>query len=175
LLDAGASLAGLSINRIAEESGVSRATFYLHFPDKRTLIARLAETELMEFERVTDPFFEDPDAGRAEMARVFDDVIQLWRDHAGVLSSLVELAEYDADSRVAWQSIIEAIGARTTVAIRDRRPELSAGDAAALGQVIAWAGERSCHQMIGRESTPADARRVSKALTEAIWRIIEPT
>jgi len=174
LLDAGASLAGLSINRIVEEAGVSRATFYLHFPDKRTLIARLAETELMEFERVTDPFFEDPNAGREEMARVFDDVIQLWRDHAGVLSSLVELAEYDADSRVAWQAIIEAIGTRTTVAIRERRPELSASEAATLGQVIAWAGERSCHQMIGRDSSEADARRVSKALTEAIWRIIEP-
>lgn len=174
LLDAGASLAGLSVNRIVKEAGVSRATFYLHFADKRALIARLAETELMEFDRLTNAFFEDPEASREDLARAFDGVIGLWRDHAGVLSGLIELAEYDADSRVAWQAVVGAIGVRVAKVIRERRPELPAAEAAALGEVLAWAGERSCHQMIGRESSAADARRVSMALTEAVWRILEP-
>ena len=56
LLDAGASLAGLSVNRIVEASGVSRATFYLHFADKRGLVSRLAETELTAFQMVTASF-----------------------------------------------------------------------------------------------------------------------
>lgn len=174
LLDAGASLAGLSVNRIVEESGVSRATFYLHFSDKPALVARLVETELMEFDRATDSFFENPAVTQADLAQAYDDVIQLWRDHAGVLSSLIELAEYDADTRVVWQGIIGAIGLRVAGLLRQRRPELSNEDAAALGEVIAWAGERSCHQMIGRDSTDADARRVSKALTEVVWRVLEP-
>ena len=104
LLDAGASLAGLSVNRIVEESGVSRATFYLHFTDKRGLVNRLAERELTAFEELTESFLEDPGAGREELAALSREMVDMWRAHAGVLSSLIELSEYDAESREAWQA-----------------------------------------------------------------------
>src|SRR3954467_14814620 len=105
LLDAGASLAGLSVNRIVEASGVSRATFYLHFADKRQLVQRLGETELVAFQSVIGTFLADPKAVRAGLAPTVEALVTLWRSHAGVLSSLIELSEYDADSREAWQSI----------------------------------------------------------------------
>ncbi len=174
LLDGGASLAGLSINRIAEESGVSRATFYLHFGDKRALIARLAETELRAFESVTDPFIDDPNAGREKLADVTRKLAGVWRDHAGVLSSLIELAEYDADSREQWQTIIQAVAANLAPAIRARRTDLDEAQVITLSEVIAWTGERSMHQMIGREASQQQIDRVAEGLTEAIWRIVAP-
>lgn len=174
LLDGGASLAGLSVARIVEAAGVSRATFYLHFSDKRELVARLAETELASFDLVTSDFFETPDADREALAAAADKLVVLWRAHAGVLSSLIELAEYDPDSQTTWQSVIDSIAARIATVLQERRPELSANQCETLAQIIAWAGERSCHQMIGRESTAAQARRVAAGLTEAIWRIITP-
>jgi AcrR family transcriptional regulator len=174
LLDGGASLAGLSVNRIAEQAGVSRATFYLHFSDKRGLIARLAETELAEFARVTDPFLDAPDAGREELGHVVASLIQTWRDHAGVLSSLIELAEYDADSREAWQAIVGEVAARIAVALRARRPELSRQQSMTLAEVIAWSGERTCHQMISRDGSERRASEVAAALTDLVWRAIEP-
>mgnify|MGYP000085428387 CR=1 FL=1 len=174
LLDGGASLAGLSINRIAEESGVSRATFYLHFGDKRALIARLAETELRAFESVTDPFIDDPNAGREKLADVMRKLAGVWRDHAGVLSSLIELAEYDADSREQWQTIVQAVAANLAPAIRARRTDLDEAQVITLSEVIAWTGERSMHQMIGREASQQQIDRVAEGLTEAIWRIVAP-
>ncbi|MGB0871535.1 MAG: TetR/AcrR family transcriptional regulator [Solirubrobacterales bacterium] len=174
LLNDGASLAGLSVNRIAEESGVSRATFYLHFGDKRALIARLAETELRAFESVTDPFIDDPDAGRAKLAAVTRELAGVWRDHAGVLSSLIELAEYDADSREEWQTIIQAVAANIAPAVRIRRTDLNEAQVITLSEVIAWTGERSMHQMIGREASQQQIERVADGLTEAIWRIVAP-
>lgn len=174
LLDGGASLAGLSINRIAEESGVSRATFYLHFADKRALITRLAETELRAFESVTDPFIDDPTAGRDKLADVTHELAGVWREHAGVLSSLIELAEYDADSREGWQGIINAVAANIAPAIRVRRPDLDEAQVITLSEVIAWTGERTMHQLIGRDATEQQTKRVAEGLTEAIWRIVDP-
>lgn len=172
LLDAGASLAGLSINRIAEESGVSRATFYLHFGDKRALITRLAERELREFEVATGPFVLDPQAGREVLAKVVYDLVVVWRDHAGVLSSLIELAEYDADSREAWQAIVHAVAAQIAPAVRARRPELDEPMVLNIAEIIAWTGERSCHQMIGHYADDRRAADVAAALTDVIWRIV---
>jgi AcrR family transcriptional regulator len=174
LLDAGASLAGLSVNRIVESSGVSRATFYLHFADKRQLVQRLGETELFAFQRITESFLSDPQAGRDDLAKTLDELVALWRDHAGVLSSLIEMAEYDAESREAWGSIIHAVAVSIAPALRDRRPELDEPMVLTLSEVIAWAGERALHQMVGREATDAQARRAAQGLTEAVWRIVAP-
>jgi AcrR family transcriptional regulator len=174
LLDAGASLAGLSVNRIAQASGVSRATFYLHFADKRQLVQRLGETELFAFQRVTESFLSDPSAGRTELATTFDELVALWRSHAGVLSSLIEMAEYDADSRETWQAIVQSVGASIAPAVRERRPELDEPMVQTLSEILAWTGERSMHQMVGRDATSAQARSVAEGLTEAVWRIVSP-
>ena len=42
LLEDGAPVAAMSVDRIVAAAGVSRSTFYTHFPDKRELIVRLA-------------------------------------------------------------------------------------------------------------------------------------
>ena len=174
LLDAGASLAGLSINRIVEASGVSRATFYLHFADKRQLVQRLGETELFEFQRITESFLSDPQAGREALAETFAELVAMWRSHAGVLSSLIEMAEYDAESRETWKAIVQSVAASTAPALRERRPELDEPMVLTLSEILAWAGERSMHQMVGRDATDAQARRAAEGLTEAVWRIVAP-
>lgn len=174
LLDAGASLAGLSVNRIVEASGVSRATFYLHFADKRALVQRLGETELFEFQRITASFFSDPQAGREALAKTLEELVAMWRGHAGVLSSLIEMAEYDADSRETWTAIIQAVAASIAPAVRDRRPDLDEPMVLTLAEILAWTGERSLHQMVGRDATDAQARRAAAGLTEAVWRIVAP-
>jgi AcrR family transcriptional regulator len=174
LLDAGASLSGLSVNRIVDAAGVSRATFYLHFGDKRALVNRLAETELSEFQRVTAGFLADPAAGRDELAATVTELIDLWRDHAGVLSSLIESAESDADTRENWQSVIRAVAGSIESALSDRRPELKQPLLGTLAEIIAWTGERAMHQMVGRDATDGQARRVADGLTEAVWRLVEP-
>lgn len=174
LLDDGATLAGLSVNRIAESAGVSRATFYLHFTDKSALVRRLAQTELTEFQRTTADFLADPTAGRDELAATVAALVQLWREHAGVLSSLIELAESDAEFREQWQAVIHAIAATNAPAIRERNPGLDEALILTLAEIISWTGERALHQMVGRDATDAQARRVVEGLTEAVWRIVEP-
>ena len=174
LLDSGVPLARLSVGRIVEAAAVSRATFYLHIADKRAQVARLAQTELHEFERATASFLADPSAGREELAATTADLVELWRSHAGVLSSLIELAEYDAETREDWQAVVHAIAATVAPAIRRRNPGLDEPLVLTLAEIVAWAGERAMHQMVGRDASDAQARRVAEGLTEAIWRIVQP-
>lgn len=174
LLQEGASLAELSVGRIAAAAGVSRATFYLHFPDKRALVARLAEQRLSEFGEITDPFIENPGAGRDQLAEVVAVLVATWREHAGVLSSLIELAEYDAQAREAWHATVHAIAARLAGALRERRPDLSAAEARTIAEIATWMGERVCHQMIRRDSDARAVKRVADGLTDTLWRIVAP-
>lgn len=172
LLQGGASLAGLSVGRIVEAAGVSRATFYLHFPDKRELVARLAQQRLSEFGEITDPFLENENAGRDELAVVMTQLVHNWQRRAGVLAGLVELAEYDDAASEAWRAVVMGIATTLAGALRQRRPELTRAQAQTLGEVVAWMGERVCHQMAGIGSDEQDARRTSEAMTDAVWRIV---
>lgn len=174
LLQQGESLAGLSVTRIVKAAGVSRATFYLHFSDKRALIARLAELRLNEFGEITDPFVGRTDAGRDELEQVVRALIESWRRQAGVLSGLIELAEYDDAAREAWRASVLGTGEVIAKGVRTFRADLTHAQTEALGELIAWMGERVCHQMVGTRSTDARADRAAEALTEAVWRIISP-
>ncbi len=174
LLQGGASLAGLSIARIVKQAGVSRATFYLHFPDKRALVARLAGQRLSEFGAITDPFLENPQAGRDELAEVVIRLVQNWRAQAGVLAGLIELSEYDQAARDAWHGVVRGIAATIATALRRFRPDLDSDQCEVLAEVIAWMGERACHQMAGTGTDMDQVDRTAEALTEAVWRIIAP-
>ncbi|MEX0992850.1 MAG: helix-turn-helix domain-containing protein [Solirubrobacterales bacterium] len=173
LLEQGEPLAALSVNRIAAEAGVSRATFYLHFPGKRDLLAQLAAQEVLEWDEIAAPFFANPEAGRDELERVAAGVVAMWREHAGVLGGLVELAEYDTEARETWRAAVGQIGATIAAALRERSPELTAAEADTLGQMVAWMGERSLHQMVGAQADDETMDRVAHALTDAVWRIAE--
>ncbi len=60
LLATGEAFATLSIQRIVEKAGVSRATFYLHFRSKRELIAALAQMETSQWRQIAAPFLMNP-------------------------------------------------------------------------------------------------------------------
>lgn len=176
LLESGSAMAALSVDRIAAEAGVSRSTFYLHFPDKRNLIARLAEQELSEWREISMPLLADPHAGREMLARIVGEVIGAWRAHAAVVSGIIELSEYDAEAREAWAAAIDsiALGVAAHLRMRWQGRDPLADDAETVARAVCWMIERVCHQMLRTPDADAE-RRVAAVLTESIWRIIEPT
>lgn len=173
LLQGGASLAGLSVGRIVAAAGVSRATFYLHFPDKRALIARLAEQRLSEFGVIAGPFLSGEVDGRDALHDTLSELVHNWHEQAGVLASLVELAEYDEDARETWRSTVGEIAKRVAVTLERYRPDLSPAARRSLAEVATWMAERSCHQMAGTGASDDDLDRTVDGLAEAIWAIID--
>jgi AcrR family transcriptional regulator len=168
----GASFSELSVGRIAERAGVSRATFYLHFNDKRQLLGALAERELTEWQAVAEPLFANPAAGFDELLDSVRALTEMWDQQRAVLAALVELAEYDEVGRAAWRGAIDSVAAMITEYTRQRsdvivdNPELSA-------RVIAWMAERACHQLLDGAS-PDEREALARALSEIVWRSRKP-
>lgn len=172
LLAQGEAFARLSVQRIVDAAGVSRATFYLHFRTKRELIAALAQSETGEWRNVAAPFLDDVGADRAALADSLAQLLTLWREHRAVLAGIIELAEYDADTRAAWRDTIHGIAAVISASLRLRRPEMAADDVESLGRLIAWSGERFLHQEAGAQPCQRD-RQLVESLTEMIWRLCQ--
>ena len=100
------SFTELSVDRLATEAGISRASFYIYFEDKGHLLRRLAGqvfTDLAGGRRalVARAGRRDPADVRAAMAGI---VAGLPR-HQPVLVALNEMAAYDAGVGATYQEI----------------------------------------------------------------------
>jgi AcrR family transcriptional regulator len=177
LLREGAPVAGLSVDRIVAEAGVSRATFYVHFSGKAEVVTALSEQDMQPWLGPALDVLADPTADRAAIDAIVRGVVANWREHLAVSSSLVELSEYDPAVKEAWHAIVDRVAMplaehlRARWAGRDEGP--GSADPEVVAQVIAWMVERVCHQMLST-ADPAQDEPVAAALAEAIWRIVEP-
>lgn len=176
LLEQGAPVAGLSVEKICAEAKVSRATFYVHFAGKAELVTTLSDEDMEPWLLHALPVLADPTSDRAAFAQIIRELVGNWREHAVITASLVELAEYDAAVRDAWNGVVQRLAAELGEHLRrrwDGRPEAAGLDPDLMAEVIAWMVERVCHQMI-RASDGSEDERIAAALAEAAWRIIEP-
>ena len=108
LLARGLTITALSIDALAREAGIARATFYLHFRDKGELVARLiarVEDEVVGagglwFVHAEDARFEDL---RAAMARFFE----AYMKHQAILAAAAETAPYDTQVATLHKRMLE--------------------------------------------------------------------
>lgn len=175
LLETGSPVAAMSVDRICEAAGVSRSTFYAHFPDKTELIARLAAEDSEPWMALAEPVLADPEAGREDVERVVRQLVVNWREHAVVGAAIIELAEYDRAAHDAWQATISWMAQTVADHLRLRWAGRASehADPDTVAEVLAWMVERCCHKMLPADG-PADDERTIAALTEVVWRVLEP-
>lgn len=172
LLLAGESFRALSMDRIAKEAGMSRATLYLHFSDKRDIIGRLA-VELLE-QRFTlgAELLADPDIGRELFDEVVTQLVDRWIGDAPLLDAIIQLAEEDEQMRETWMRAIHELGDMGGELMRRRWAggPSSYPDPETLGRVLAWMFERSTHQLT---RDPERRDDVIAAVSEILWRVFD--
>lgn len=171
LLD-GETYGALSMERIAREAGVSRATLYLHFKDKKDVIAQLADEIVEQRFALGAESLADPHIGRDVLDRIIADMVDRWVADGPILDAIVELAEQDDEMRAVWVHAIHDVGAMGAALMRERWGTLPAGspDTETLGQVLAWMFERSTHQLA---RDPASQQRLTAAVAEIVWRVFD--
>lgn len=175
LLERGDSVAGLTVARLAEEAEVSRATFYLHFPDKRHLIEALFESAIADWDKITAAALSDPNVTREELRQVLGAAVAQGVEYGPVVAGVVELGEYDPEVREAWQAHMRRAAENHTQWLATCRPDLSARQATLLGQVLGWASERTLQRMLGlRDEAWCDADELADTLTEIWWSVAHP-
>jgi TetR/AcrR family transcriptional regulator, ethionamide resistance regulator len=161
LMGDGASFTELSVDRLATEAGISRASFYIYFEDKGHLLRRLAVGVFDDLAAAADRWWSvasrrDPGDVLAAMAGI----IAGYRRHQPLLVALNEMAAYDPQVSTAYREILTGIAERFVRVIEDGqadgsiRPELAASSTA---NALTWLVERACHQNLPFRGTEYDA------------------
>jgi AcrR family transcriptional regulator len=172
LMADGASFTELSVDRLATEAGISRASFYIYFEDKGHLLRRLAGQVFDDLATAAERWWSV--SGRRDPADVLAAMTALvatYRSHQPLLVALNEMAGYDATVGATYREILAAIAARLAAVITEGqddgfiRRELPAQTAATS---LTWMVERTCQQSLPGAPQSGDGE-LAATLTQIIW------
>jgi AcrR family transcriptional regulator len=172
LMADGASFTELSVDRLATEAGISRASFYIYFEDKGHLLRRLATQVFGDLTQAAERWWNV--SGRRDPADVhaaMSGIIASYRTHQPVLIALNEMSAYDPLVGQTYRELLTGISDQLTRVIEDGqsvgaiRPQLQA---AATASTLTWMVERTCHQNLPSHPASYDAE-LADTLTEIIW------
>jgi AcrR family transcriptional regulator len=172
LLIDGASFTELSVQRIAEDAGVARSTFYLCFQDKTEVLLRLTSSmkdELFAMGEGWRPV--GPDGGLDGLIAVFTRQLEYYRERAPLLAAIDEVTAYDEALRHESLQSLARFTKRTITRLREeqRAGRLAPGvDPVTAGQVLTWSGEQAIARQVGIGERKDDAK-VARALAELQW------
>jgi AcrR family transcriptional regulator len=173
LMAEGSSYTELPVQRIAEEAGIARSTFYVHFPDKAQLLIRMADIATRDLFAAAEGWWrgelrDGPEGVAGTMGRM----IAGFREHDRVLSALVELAGYEPEVARFWNGRVEGF----ITVIRARLEELAAAgevssalEPDATAEVLTRMVERSISQHVLENPDPSGDAALADALGRAIW------
>jgi TetR/AcrR family transcriptional regulator, ethionamide resistance regulator len=172
LMADGTSFTELSVDRLATEAGMSRASFYVYFEDKGDLLRRLAGQVFGDLADSAERWWgvaerHDPHDVRAAMA----EIIASYRRHQPLLVALGEMAAYDPLVGAAYREHLTGISARLTKVIEDGQADGSIRrglTAATTASALTWMVERTCQQDLPGTPATFDVELAS-TLTEIVW------
>ncbi|MGQ0700117.1 MAG: TetR/AcrR family transcriptional regulator [Panacagrimonas sp.] len=166
VLEKGQRFAGLSVDQLTREAGVSRATFYLHFRDKGELVARLMGHVTEELIASTGAWLGNAaDAQRKDLQQALIGVVHTFKKHRAVLGAVADTAPNDPGVASLYEALIERIRAQTrqSLSIVKRkgmsRPAATTDVADVLSEMIVT----FCFQNVGKRDD-AELDRIGKAL-----------
>ena len=172
LMATGASFTELSVDRLATEAGISRASFYVYFEDKGDLLRRLAGQVFADLADAAGQWWSvsrrrDP----ADVSTAMTGLVASYRRHQPLLVALNEMAAYDAAVGATYRDILGAISDRLAAVIEEGqrdgviRPELSA---ATTASTLTWMAERTCQQNLPGRPETYDGE-LAATLTQIVW------
>lgn len=172
LMADGASFTELSVERLAREAGISRATFYIYFEDKGHLLRQLTGQAFADFTDAANNWWTVVDRhDPADTESSVRGIIAAFRDHQHLMNAVGEMASYTpgvADTlRTLMDSVIKEVES-VIEAGKDAgiiRPDLPAH---ATATALSWMVERTCSQVIPGGDPHYD-EDLARAMTEIVW------
>jgi len=172
LLNEGSRFTELGVQRIADEAGVARSTFYLCFQDKTDVLLRLIGTLKDELYAMGDHWRPHaPDGGLDGLIALYQAQLAYYRDRAPLLAAITEVAAYDETLRELSAQSIGRFAERVAGKLAD---EQAAGRLAAeidpviAGRVLAWGGEQVISRQVAT-GDPEDDAKIARELAETQW------
>jgi AcrR family transcriptional regulator len=174
LMSEGTAFTELSVDRLAAEAGISRATFYVYFEDKGQLLMKLAQLTFDEMSEASSLWWNvaerrEPGDLRAALAAIST----AYRRHQSVIAAVHEMATYDSAIASLYRAQMDDLIAHGQAVIErgiadgQIAPLASRETAAAL----TWMVDTFFHQEV-RSAPAADDDRMVDCLTDVIWRTL---
>ena len=172
LLRQGFSYTELPVQKIADEAGIPRSTFYLHFSDKAELIVRLSDRVYDDvFAAALEWFAGDHRSGLDGLADTLHRLVEVYRAHFPVLGAVMEVASYEPMVGKAYRTRILDFAAGMHMRLEAARemghlsPDV---DIPMTADILCWTAERAITQHIV-ERPPETDRQFAAALARTEW------
>ncbi|BDB41597.1 MULTISPECIES: TetR/AcrR family transcriptional regulator [Mycobacterium] len=172
LMRDGTSFTELSVDRLATEAGISRASFYIYFEDKGHLLRRLAGQVFHDLASNGRRWWDvasrrNPDDVRAAISGI----IASYRRHQPVLIALNEVSGYDPTTAHAYRELLGAVIEQVTQVIEEGQADGSIRStlpAVTTASALTWMVERACQQNLPAQPREYDIE-LAATLVEIIW------
>ncbi|MES2148959.1 MAG: TetR/AcrR family transcriptional regulator [Pseudomonadota bacterium] len=175
LLASGESFTTVSVDQLAKEAGIARATFYLHFRNKGELVCHLMQQVESEVRHAaTASMARLERIGRADFVRFMRGGVEIFFQHRAAIRAMVETSAYDPDVAQAYRTFMQNLVADTRRVIGKLQATGHAhpGVTPEIAEIVTWAAERSCAQMLNDDDSPERRAQHAAMLTHVIWNAI---
>lgn len=152
LFEKGVGFSTLTIEQLAKEAGIARATFYLHFADKGELVARLMGRLTLEVVGSAGDWFQAKGRpGPQTVEHALSGIIKTFRKHHAILSAVEATKGQDETVARLFQEMMDRLCEQSRQALAklppdSLRPEVSPD---LLADVLTWSVEQYCVRVVG--------------------------
>ena len=175
LLAEGDSYTELSVERLVQEAGISRSTFYVYFEDKGDLLRALVSDVIGELIAAARVWWDLP-AGftRDDMVNAIRGLIDTYRPHGRLLGAVVDTASYDVAVREQFDTLMQMSIKGVEAHIRNGqkagfvREDLNPGVTASW---LTWMAERGLYELVPGASDRRLAQ-LADGLTSILWHTL---
>ncbi|HYF25628.1 MAG TPA: TetR/AcrR family transcriptional regulator [Baekduia sp.] len=175
LLDEGESFTEMSVERLVQEAGMSRSTFYVYFEDKGDLLRAWLADVTEELGAAAEAWWQlGPEATRDDVRRVLANIVAVYRPYVSLMAATYDTAAYDT----AVRELTDAMMATNMASLRKH---IRAGQKAGFvdpslppeqtSAWLTWMAERGLHQLV-RHAGDAELERTIDAYAGIVWNTL---
>lgn len=174
LIAGGHTFTELSVEKLCQEAGIGRSTYYVYFQDKGDLIRKLSEKISAEMTEGSKSWLDVVShATREQLKLAMIETLQTYRRHQAVFTALAETASYDPEVEAAFNDLLISYTKRALQAIHAGNTRglirQDVDEATFLGLV--WMCERVAYRMV-RNGDDAQLHKAADVITTIAWRTL---
>jgi len=180
LFEQGQNFATLTVEELAREAGIARATFYLHFKDKGELVARLMGRLTQEVVGSAGDWFDAKgQSGPQTVKQALVGIVSTFRKHHAIVAAVAATAAHDETVARLHEEMMTQLCERSRRAIAAVRAGSPEGDVPwnMLADVLTWCVEQYCARFVGQyDAAQLDAliNTFSHICNSAIFTVDQP-
>jgi AcrR family transcriptional regulator len=180
-------LAQVSVEELAEASGIARQRFYKYFPTKYSALGALIDRTsdaLMDVYFQPGSWFLRPDnvPPRTALLQSFRGVVEMWRTHGQIFREVADLWNMPDAARTHWYRFMDRMVEAAALQIqRERNSGLAplGPDPYLLAKALLWMGERllfldAAETAAGIAFGPAELEAMADLWLRAIYETTDP-